>query len=291
MKDQELVNYWLSTREQERGQNRTLSEYRSELKRFAAYLGDTPLLGATKAQVRLFLNERQKQGAAPATRRRTLAAIRSFYEFLVGEDTLDANPTAGIAKPKLPERLTKTLGIEQVRTIVETRPQHYGKLTEFYYRRDPAIVQLAFSTGLRRAELASIRLDDVDFRHNSINVIGKGDKERVVFFDAEAMKLLNQYLKIRPNSLFLFCTSTGRQLCVRQVWVIVKKTLKRAGAPGSTHTLRHSFGTHMYRNGADIHTVQRLMGHSNISTTQRYVHLDRDDLKAAYDRVRPSDPF
>lgn len=283
MKD--LIDDWLAVRKQERGDNRTLSEYRMELRRFELSLGPVALVDANKAHVRKHLQNLFERGNAPATQRRTLAAIRSFYSFLVGDDIIVKNPTDGIAKPKLPERLTRALRVEQVGHVMLSQRVREGLRAEFFNRRDRSLFLLAFSTGLRRAELSSIRLDAVNFTERSINVVGKGNKERVVFFDPETAEVLKHYLEVRPDSAFLFCTGAGRQLCLRQVWVIVKEAFKRAGVAGSTHTLRHSFGTHLYRSGADIHTVQRLLGHESISVTQRYVHLDRDDLKAAYDRV------
>lgn len=287
---EDLIETWLGIREQERGTNRTLGEYRTELRRLQTHLGTTSLQAATKADIRGYLEFRYKAGNSPATRRRSLAAIRSFYTFLVGEDIMVRNPTDGITKPKLPERLTKALRPSEVGFLMLSLKPREGLKGQFYTLRDRALLQLLWATGMRRAEIASVTVRSMDFIEQSINVVGKGDKERAVFFDSETKQILQDYIEVRPESEYLFCTAQGGPLCLRQVWVVVKEAMTRAKFTGSTHTLRHSFGTHLYRNGADIHTVQRLLGHESISVTQRYVHLDREDLRQAYNRANDSSP-
>ncbi|MHC4159409.1 MAG: tyrosine recombinase XerC [Planctomycetota bacterium] len=237
-----------------------------------------------------FLNEQQYSKATVA---RKLATLRSFYKFLVKRGQVGSNPVMSIRTPKQDKKLPRFLEYEDVKKLLETPP-----LDNWLGARDRAILETLYSTGIRVSELVALNLDDIDFLGEIIHVRGKGKKERISPIGTSALQVIQHYQELRnkraqSNSNFdskvLFVNKHGRRLSTRSVRRKMDKYLKMAGLDPeiSPHTLRHSFATHMLNNGADLRSVQELLGHQSLSTTQVYTHLTTSKLKEVYDNAHP----
>ncbi len=254
---------------------------------------DQLLLSVQTAAVRTylaFLNEKQYSKATIA---RKLATLRSFYKFLVKRNQLGSNPVAAVRTPKQEKKLPKFLEYEEVRKLLETPP-----MNNWLGARDRAILETLYSTGIRVSELVALNMDDVDFLGEVVHVRGKGKKERISPIGSSALQTIQHYMEFRnkraqSNSNFdskvLFVSKQGRRLSTRSVRRKMDKYLKMAGLDPaiSPHTLRHSFATHMLNNGADLRSVQELLGHQSLSTTQVYTHLTTRKLKEVYENAHP----
>ena len=237
-----------------------------------------------------FLNDKQYSKATIA---RKLATLRSFYKFLVKRGRLGSNPVAVVRTPKQEKKLPKFLEYEDVKKLLETPP-----LNNWLGARDRAILETLYSTGIRVSELVALNMDDIDFLGEVIHVRGKGKKERISPISSSALQVIQHYIEFRnkraqSNSNFdskvLFVNKHGRRLSTRSVRRKMDKYLKMAGLDPtiSPHTLRHSFATHMLNNGADLRSVQELLGHQSLSTTQVYTHLTTKKLKEVYEHAHP----
>ncbi|MHC4423462.1 MAG: tyrosine recombinase XerC [Planctomycetota bacterium] len=237
-----------------------------------------------------FLNERQYSRATVA---RKLGTLRSFYKFLVKRNKISSNPLMAVRTPKQEKKLPRFLEYEEVKTLLETPP-----MDSWLGARDRAILETLYSTGIRVSELVALNMDDVDFLGEVVRVRGKGKKERIAPISSSALQVIQHYMEFRnkraqSNSNFdskvLFVNKHGRRLSTRSVRRKMDKYLKMAGLdPGiSPHTLRHSFATHMLNNGADLRSVQELLGHQSLSTTQVYTHLTTGKLKEVYQNAHP----
>ncbi len=237
-----------------------------------------------------FLNEKQYSKATVA---RKLATLRSFYKFLVKRNEISTNPVAAIRTPKQEKKLPRFLEYEEVKRLLETPP-----VDTWLGARDRAILETLYSTGIRVSEVVALNMDDIDFLGEVVHVRGKGKKERIAPISSSALQTIQHYMEFRNkraqnNSNFdsrvLFVNKHGRRLSTRSVRRKMDKYLKMAGLDGSIspHTLRHSFATHMLNNGADLRSVQELLGHQSLSTTQIYTHLTTNKLKETYDDAHP----
>ncbi|MFQ5781390.1 MAG: tyrosine-type recombinase/integrase, partial [Nitrospiria bacterium] len=215
---------------------------------------------------------------------RKLAVLRSFFQYLVREGTIPLNPARQVATPRQEKRLPQFLTVDQAAHLIFL-PQGEG----WTVLRDRAILETFYSTGIRNAELVSLQRDDIDFDAGMVKVIGKGRKERIVPIGQKAMDALRHYLKARPfRTEDLFSNQRGGRLTGRSIGRIVKKYMRRIDKPSlSPHSLRHTFATHLLEGGADLRSVQELLGHASLSTTQRYTHLQMDHLIQVYDRTHP----
>lgn len=216
---------------------------------------------------------------------RKLAALKSFYKFLYQEDILPANPALEIALPKLPKRLPKALTKRETRQVL-SEPK--------ILLRDNALLELLYSAGIRVSELIGLRLIDIDLAECYLKVRGKGGKERMVPLSAQAAGAIRQYLDIERSRLKnpepeLFLSRNGRKLTRQMIWQIVKHTAEQAGIfkDVSPHSFRHSLATHLIENGADVRTVQEILGHANIATTQIYTSVSREHLRNVYTSAHP----
>jgi len=236
------------------------------------------------------LNENQYSKSTVA---RKLATLRSFYKFLVKRNQITSNPVAAIRTPKQEKKLPKFLEYEEVKRLLETPP-----MDNWLGARDRAILETLYSTGIRVSELVGLNLDDVDFLGEVVHIRGKGKKERIAPIGSSALQVIQHYMEYRnkraqSNSNFdakvLFVNKHGRRLSTRSVRRKMDKYLKMAGLDPaiSPHTLRHSFATHMLNNGADLRSVQELLGHQSLSTTQIYTHLGTAKLKEVYENAHP----
>jgi len=237
-----------------------------------------------------FLNEKHYSKATTA---RKLATLRSFYKFLVKRNHLASNPVTGIRTPKQDKKLPRFLEYDQVKKLLETPP-----MDNWLGARDRAILETLYSTGMRVSEVVALNMDDIDFLGEVVHIRGKGKKERIAPISSSALQIIQHYIEFRnkraqSNSNFdskvLFVNKHGRRLSTRSVRRKMDKYLKMAGLDPSIspHTLRHSFATHMLNNGADLRSVQELLGHQSLSTTQIYTHLTTKKLKEVYDNAHP----
>jgi len=279
----------------------TIAAYRNDLNGFTTFIrqerGDCSDASAVDhLLLRLYLarlsgagNLRQGQYAKSSIGRK-LAAIRAFFACLVRSKQLKVNPAELIATPKREQRLPFHLNIDQIVTLVEAPPHQAGE--EPCKLRDTAILELLYSSGLRVSELTNLSIGDVDRAAGMVRVLGKGSKERIVPVGAAALAALERYLAERERAddeSPLFLGSRGDRINRRAVAELVKRwsqpiaTFKSV----SPHTLRHTFATHLLEAGADLRSIQELLGHSSLSTTQKYTHVGIDQLLKVYDKAHP----
>lgn len=227
-----------------------------------------------------------------ATVARKIAAIKSFFGFLVEEGRLSSDPTENLGFPKVGKSLPKTLSMSEVNLLLEQASSN--KSPEGM--RDSAMLELLYATGMRVSELVSLNLPDVDTRDGVVRCFGKGSKERVIPIHQRAIEKLSDYISKGHPALSagngeeaLFLNQRGQRLTRQGLWGILKDYAKKAGIKEkiSPHILRHSFATHLLGGGADLRSVQELLGHVNISTTQIYTHLTQEGLHKTYDKSHP----
>jgi integrase/recombinase XerD len=216
---------------------------------------------------------------------RKLAAVKAFYKFLYQEDIIPQNPAADLAMPKLPTRLPKALSQKETARILETTALS---------ARDRAALELLYSAGVRVSELVQIKLAGVNFAECFLKVRGKGSKERLVPLSARALAALKEYVEqdraaLKNPAPELFLSHNGRALTRQMIWLIVKRLARQTGSLKniSPHTFRHSLATHLIENGADVRTVQEILGHANIATTQIYTSVSREHLRRVYATAHP----
>ncbi len=260
----------------------TVKSYGTDLALFAQVCEDAGISQPgqiTAHHVRAYLRPYLK--SAESTSARKLYALRSFFRFLRARKWIDHDPTVDVDSPIRRKRLPKVLNAEQATRLVET-PTGPMEL------RDRAILELLYAAGLRVQELCSLDVQNLDFESRTCRVVGKGGKERIAVFGGAAAEALSAYLEQRWSSaLPLFLNADGGRLTVRSVHRIVRRLAAAQGLEASPHTLRHSFATHLLDGGADLRSVQELLGHSRIQTTQIYTHLSIERLKKVYETAHP----
>jgi len=233
-----------------------------------------------------------KSGKARSSIRARFAALRSFYQFLIIRNHLTANPLTGIDLPKLEKNLPQFFTTTQVTELVE-KPVKVDKEKQaptWMGMRDQAIFELFYSTGMRLSELVALDVRDLDPISETARVVGKGSKERICPVGDYALEAISKYRQAaRVHAGPLFINKSRGRLTGRSIWLMMKKHLRAAGLPAtmSPHKLRHTFATHLLDAGADLRSVQALLGHSSLSTTQIYTHVTTDKLKRAYDGAHP----
>jgi site-specific recombinase XerD len=233
-----------------------------------------------------------KAEIAKPTIRLHFAALRTFYRFLVERHGLADNPLKQVQLPKLDKKLPVVLNPKQI-DILLTAPLKLEKshaAPKWMPKRDAAILELFYSSGLRLAELAALEVRAIDPYNETVRVLGKGRKERIVPVGSVALEAIQQYRHAAGvNAGPLFINKSRKRLSNRSVWLALKRYLDHAGIPFniSPHKLRHSFATHMLDAGADLRSVQTLLGHASLSTTQIYTHVTTERLKRAYDDAHP----
>ena len=281
----------------ERGlSDNTVQAYGRDLDRFAKWCGLVRLAGYTAPTLKdlgryvAFLHDEQL--AAPSIARH-LVALKMFYRFLRLEERADAAAVDLLGSPKLWERIPQVLPPTAVEELLKA-----PEAGDRFYLRDRALLETLYATGCRASEVVGLRLADVYLDAAFCRCFGKGSKQRVVPLGRPAVAAIREYLAERPagggreppeSPGYVFVSKSGRPLTRILLWSLVKKYCKRAGLPHtvSPHTLRHSFATHMLAGGADLRTVQELLGHASIRTTQHYTHVDRDRLKAIHKQFHP----
>jgi len=244
-----------------------------------------------QAMLSYMLNLKERN-YAPTTIARKVAATRSFFSFLKAEGIIKTDPTANISSPSVGKSLPKPISISQVRSLLD-QP---AKLNTLEAKRDKAMLELLYASGMRISELVSLNLGDVDTEGGYVRCFGKGHKERIVPIYEQAASLVKEYIEeTRPklahkkDEVALFLNPRGERLTRQGFWQKLKEYAKSAGLDTqiSPHTLRHSFATHMLSGGADLRVVQELLGHANISTTQVYTHLTTEHVRRTYEKSHP----
>jgi len=266
----------------------TLRSYRSDLTEFQRFLAGQDVAGLAAADgrtVRAWLASLHARGLDPASIGRKLAALRSCSRFLVRRGVMEHNHARDVRGPRQPRKLVSFLPIDEAAQLVAGRA-----IAGATRPRDVAILELLYASGLRVSELSGLDLDALDRPDRSVRVLGKGRKERIVPYGEHAARALDTWLGVRGEQPGpLFTNPRGRRLTVRSIYTVVRRAARVAGItrPVSPHTLRHTFATHLLDNGADLRMIQELLGHSRLSTTQRYTHVAADQLMKVYDRAHP----
>lgn len=258
---------------------RSQDAYGRDLIAFARYLG-TPIKDATRQEInRYTLHLLRDRKLKVVTVRRNLSALRSFYKYLRREDLRSGNPAEDVELPKAEQRRHKALRVQEMVSVLTTPMVSRNSI------RDRAVIEVLYGSGLRRAELAGLTLDDVDFTAQLASVLGKGNKRRTVPLSAASISAMQTYLHIRPEveSRAFFLSERRGELGLRQVWSIVKAQVRASGLPkASTHWMRHSFATHYIEAGGDLSSLQRMLGHANLGTTQGYVEQTIGNIKKQF---------
>jgi integrase/recombinase XerD len=272
----------------------TLSAYQQDLVQLSRWLAERGdrLSTAKEAEIQQFLGERQARGTSARSNARLLSTLKQFYRHLVRCGDRQDNPTALISAPRIPRSLPKSMAESDVEKLLQA-----PDLDSDYGLRDRCMLELMYSSGLRVSELVGLQVNQVNTRLGLVRLIGKGSKERVVPVGEEALHWLKRYLQVARPALqrsstvndALFLSSRATAITRQAFWQNIKKHLLKAGVKTafSPHSLRHAFATHLLNHGADLRTVQMLLGHSSLSTTQIYTHIAQTRLQSIHARHHP----
>jgi len=288
-----LADEFLRDLEVERNASpRTRRIYADALRNFRAQSRTSDWRRCTSQDFRDYLFGLMKEKQARAYIRLQFSALRSFYRYLLARNRLTKDPVSDVQLPKLEKKLPLVLTQSQVNELL-TAPLRIGKTKSaptWMPQRDAAIMEVFYSSGLRLAELASLNVNHLDLYTESVRVLGKGRKERVCPVGAPALQAVLRYraaANVHHGPLFL--NKARRRISPRSIWLVLKRYLRHTSIPISVspHQLRHSFATHLLDNGADLRSVQALLGHASLSTTQIYTHVTTERLKKAYSEAHP----
>ena len=274
----------------------TIEAYERDLKRYLTYIENDLRVQSVKSiqhtHVRQFIRALSMLGLAPSSVTRIFSSIRSYHNYLVEEKYSDQNPMDVMNAPKIPQKLPKVLTIAEVDQILSA-----VDTTTKLGLRDVAVLEILYSSGLRVTECCELKQSDILDEFEMLRILGKGNKERFVPIGPKGLERLIAYqrharpffVKREPNRAHVFVSRNGKPLTRMMVWNIIKKWTTMAGInkPVSPHTFRHSFATHLLEGGADLRAVQEMLGHSDISTTQIYTHLDKEYLKEVHKTFHP----
>lgn len=290
----------------------TLSNYQRDITTFFAWYQDNgENLPIDRRCIQHFVGYSTRQKHSPATIARRLSALRQYFAYLLAENHIDSNPAADVKAPKKTKLLPKALPVDDINALLD-QAEKYFDFSQPLQVRDYAIVELLYASGLRVAELAALNVGDIDLHNGQAIVLGKGNKERLIYIGKRAVDALRQWLLARNDWLMkqkqsqtnksnkkhnvgaasampLFINRYGSRLSVRGIQYQIKALGKRFDLNLNLHPhmMRHSFGSHLLQSGADLRAVQEMLGHSDISSTQIYTHLDFQHLAAAYDKAHP----
>lgn len=267
----------------------TIKSYKRDILQFINFLKKRKIKSFNSISydiLLLYLGFLRNSGYSENTIGRKVASLKSFFKFLTNRKLIKANPVVLLTSPKKAEKLPDFLTVEEMEKILNTPSEKNWQCL-----RDKAILELLYSTGIRVGELTSLRIGDIDFFQEILKVKGKGKKERIVPVGRYALNALIEYTEKRPpaRGQFVFLNKYGKRLTERSVERIIDKYAKKAGIGKkiTPHTFRHTFATHMLDRGADLRTVQELLGHERITTTQIYTHLTVEKLKEFYNKTHP----
>lgn len=287
----EQIKNFLDFLKIERGySDNTIRSYHRDLLQFSKFVREKKCSEIERSHVRNFIEFLNENGYTVASVERKLACLKSFFNFLVGEGVVASDPTADFNLPKKAKRLPKALSFSEMIKLL-----HSVSGKDPWLLRDAALLELLYATGLRASEIISLNISDINFSVYFVRCLGKGSKERIVPVGRVAMEAIKKYLdEGRPkfpikDEEALFLDKNGKRLTRQGLWEIVKRYVKKAKIKEKTspHTLRHSFATHLLEKGADLRSVQEMLGHSDISTTQIYTSVSRERLKRMYLKAHP----
>jgi integrase/recombinase XerD len=271
----------------------TLQSYRRDIEQYITYLKSMNvknISSTNKTTVIAYLLHLQKKGRATSTISRSLASIRSYYQYLTKSKVIDVNPTVGLESPKVEKKLPQILSTQEVELLLEQ-----PKCVDLKGYRDKAMLELLYATGIRVSELISLDINDISLDMGFVRC-NKGARERIIPIGTIAISALQDYLKNARNLLIqnkdetaLFVNINGRRLTRQGFWKIVKqyKSLAKINKEITPHTLRHSFAAHLLENGADLRSIQEMLGHSDISSTQIYTQIAKNKIKDIYIKTHP----
>lgn len=287
-----LANFLNQLKYEKRASIHTVKSYQRDIERLSGYCKDKLILNWTdlkQVDVRTHIATRHRKGMGSKSLQRELSAIRSFYTFLLKNGLAESNPAQHIKAPKQARTLPKTLDVDQINGLLDAGASSPLEI------RDLAMFELFYSSGLRLSELSSLDLVDLDLSDRSLLVrSGKGGKSRILPIGGKAVTAINNWLQERAkmtaiDNVALFVTTKGRRLGQRSIELRLSQWCKKKGIDQHIHPhmLRHSFASHLLESSQDLRAVQELLGHSNISTTQIYTHLDFQHLAEIYDKAHP----
>jgi integrase/recombinase XerC len=290
---EKAIDKFLQSLRQRNASVHTLKAYTGDLSNFAVYVGSRDWRSIDHLTIRGFLSHLYEKGLGKTSVARALAAVRSFYRWLAQEGVVEQNPAALVSTPKLPKKLPRVPTIEEMNTVLDGEMPAVASFPE----RDRMLFELLYGCGIRNSELIGINLDDIRLSSEAILIRGKGKKERYVPFGDSVKAALASYLPVRQqklaerkkNTAALLINQRGGRLTTRSVGRIIKKIAVAKGLSPDVHphTLRHAFGTHMLEEGADLRSIQEMLGHERLSTTQRYTQLSMKHVLEVYDQTHP----
>ncbi len=284
---QGLVKSFLDYLKIERGlSSNTIDAYRRDLSQYVKYLPQG-VLEVDSTLIGKYVGRLQKEGLKNCSISRKLSVIRMFYKFLHLEGKSDYNPLEEISSPKRGRRIPSYLSFREIELLLEAPSP-----TNLYGVRDKTMLEVLYGAGLRISELTNLNIMDVDLKKGWVRVMGKGSRERIVPLGREACRWVKKYLQernLKQGKPTLFCNRYGERISRQACWKIIKKYAQKARITKkiSPHTLRHSFATHLLSGDADLRSVQELLGHINITTTQIYTHITQERLKKVYKKYHP----
>lgn len=288
----ELLDKFIDYLEYERNySHNTVIAYENNINKFIEYLNEQKINNINKIDytfMRSYLNHLYELKYSSKSICRHISSLRSFFKYLKNEDIIKSNPMTLITNPKVEKNFPKYITYEDIEKILSISDDTSIGI------RDSLILELLYVTGIRVSELVNIKIQDIDFSERKIKIMGKGSKERYTLYGSRCENLLKKYFKIRSNFIkypidFLIVSKTGRQINTREIRYIINRLSKKAGINMniSPHTFRHTFATHLLNEGADLRSVQELLGHENLSTTTIYTHLSNERLRTEYLHAHP----
>jgi len=285
--DQFIDYYWLSTG----ASKNTLAAYSSDLKIFNKWLAGKSLISVNSKHIQDYFSDRQKNNISSSSQARILTCLHSFYQYLLANQLIKKDPTEQLSQPKLEKKLPVFLNIQEVEKLLEAPSS-----SSFFGQRDRAMLELLYSCGLRVSELINLSYHNINLKEEFIRIHGKGNKERVLPMGEMAIDYLMKYeTNARPMLLkngqsdSYFLSNRGSAMSRQNFFYIIKAYANQVGIekPLSPHSLRHAFATHLVQKGADLRSVQLMLGHSDISSTQLYTHIQNAQLKAQHAKHHP----
>jgi len=285
--DQFIDFFWLSTG----ASKNTLAAYRSDLKIFNKWLAGKSFISVNSKDIQDYFSDRQKNNIGSSTQARILTCLHSFYQYLLANQLIKKDPTEQLPQPKLEKKLPVFLNIQEVEKLLEA-----PNSSSLFGQRDRAMLELLYSCGLRVSELINLSFHNINLKEEFIRIHGKGNKERVLPMGEMAIDYLMKYeTNARPvllkngQSDSYFLSNRGSSMSRQNFFYIIKAYANQVGIdkPLSPHSLRHAFATHLVQKGADLRSVQLMLGHSDISSTQLYTHIQNAQLKAQHAKHHP----
>jgi integrase/recombinase XerD len=291
-----LISEFLNYLSVERGlAKNTLMAYGRDLEMYVQYLGAKQGVkspeGVTREKITSYMHEQKKQGLTAVSICRSLAAIRMFHRFLVRENFATVDPTDLVDTPKLWKRIPDVLSQAEVNAMLDaTQGRDWQSV------RDRGILELFYASGLRVSELVGLRVDSINYDMGFVRCLGKGSKERIIPIGKRAREAILKYIESGRKKILkgrvedaLFISRLGKKLSRQSAWKIIKFYARKAGVKKTIkpHTLRHTFATHLLEHGADLRSVQEMLGHSDIATTQIYTHVDKERLRIIHKQFHP----